>query len=114
MVADIENVPEQDTGQRDAERPAPPPPQREAGQRPAADVDDQLRVGNGSAAVAQLRAQDERPERDRDEEPDGVDDPVASRPRTDRVRLGRIDRCQQRRRHQLLGPEPARPGHDRA
>ena len=38
--------------------------------------------------------------------------PVAAGPRTDRVRLGRIDRCQQRLRRQLLGREPAWPGHD--
>ncbi len=57
--------PEQDTDQRNAERPASPPPQRETGQRPARDVDDHLLGRQRHGAVVQRRAQEERPERRR-------------------------------------------------
>ena len=83
--------PQQQTGDRDAERPPPPPPQRQAGQHPAGDVDDNLRGRQRHDVAVQGRAQEQRPERDGDEAPGGVDGPVATGPLTGRARL-RSDR----------------------
>ena len=73
---------------------------------PQADVDDDLRGRQRVDAVVQRRAQEERPERGGDEAPDGVDGPVATGPRTGRVRLGQIAWRQQRRRPHQLDPQP--------
>jgi hypothetical protein len=94
--------PKQDTGQRNAERPAPPPPQRETRQRPACRVYHRLLARQRVDVVEQKVDKDDCPERDGEEESDDVDGPVASCPRTDRLRLGRIDGCQQRGRPQAL------------
>ena len=47
--------------QRDAKGPAPPPPERQTGQRPAGYVEDDLRGRQCSNAAAQGRAQEKRP-----------------------------------------------------
>ena len=98
--------PQQETDERNAERPTPPPPQRDAGQQPAGEIDDELRGRQRVDAVVQGRAEEQRPERGGDEAPGGVDGPVATGPRTGRVRLGRIACCQQRRRPHKLDPQP--------
>jgi len=56
-------------------------------------------------AVVLSLDQDEHTEGDRDEESDGVDDPVARRSGTSSVQQRRIELCRQRDRHQLLGPD---------
>src|SRR5664280_1768448 len=74
--------PQYSTGKRDAEGPAPPPPQRKAGQRSAREIDDQLRGRQQARAGLECRAQEERPERGREEAPGGIQNLVATGPRT--------------------------------
>ena len=86
---------EHDTQERDTERPAATPPQRKAADRPAGGVDDQLRAAQWMDGVVCALDQDEYAERDRDEEPDGVDEPVAGRTGTDPVQQRWIELCRQ-------------------
>jgi len=76
--------PQQETGQRNAERPAPSPPQQEAGQRSAGNINDHLRRGQRHDRVVECGAQEERPDGGAHQAHDCVDGPVATSPRTDR------------------------------
>ena len=69
--------PQQHARDRHAERPAPPPPQSEAGQSPAADVDDHLGGRQRSRGVAQGRAQEDRAQTGRGQAAGHVDEPFA-------------------------------------
>ncbi len=81
---------EKQTGDRNAERPTPAPPQRDAGQHSAGNVEDNLHGRQRFDGVPQCRAQEQGSERGGDETPDGIDDPVAPGPRQGRVGPGQV------------------------
>ena len=105
------NCPQHETGERNNERPTPPPPQRDAGQHSAGNVDDHLRTRQRLDTVAQGRAQEERPERGGDEASEGIDGSIPTGPRTGRVVQRQIPCCRQGRRPHELDPQPGRRGH---
>ena len=104
--------PQQQTDERNAERPAPPPPQREAGQRAAGEVDDKsaasttgrrCHAGSGSGTAPRARRRGGTRRRRR---------PGRGRSADRSSSAGSDHRCQQRRRPHKLGPQPGWRGHD--
>ena len=111
-VAEIENAPNRTqtsatpSGQRRRHHS-----ERQA-KRPARDVDDHLPEVVTAWRCRPALAQEERPERGGEEEPDGVDCPVAAVLGPAVSGWAGSTRCQQRGRHQLVEPSPAPPVHD--